>query len=431
MMPRRFPTHKKQSPTGLWFWGVGLMVIPFLTGCPATQVKQPPPRRIEQVEQKKTPEDVYRDAVSLHESGKQSGNTDYPQVIRLYRQALEEKPNLLEARYNLAAVYEEMGQYSQSAGLLADILRQEANHAPAVYRLSQVYFRMKQHRPALEMMQKFLDLQPASKKQAPMLLNLAAIMLEAGDYEGALRQARQCLVLDKNDIAAYRMIARVYLRQRQYKGVLFVYELSQKLKKQDARLENIRGLAYLGQQDYPQAMLAFQEATRINPQLFEAQMNLGALALQYQDHQRAAVALQAAVQLKPKHRTAWLAYAVAMRANKQFKQAEEAYLKKLLVMNQKDEAALFNLGVLYVKFMNNPKEGKTWLRKFIGEKGDQISNNHPAYQLLKEAEQSILVQERMKQQMKPDDQKPKTNTSPPKPPPSGTTPTAPPPTRVE
>lgn len=419
--------YRRQSARTWWFGSLVVLITPWITGCPATQVKAPPPRRVEVVEQKRTPEEVYRDALSLYESGKQSGKVDYPQVVRMYRQALEEKPALIEARYNLAAVYEEMGQYAQAAGSLADLLRQDPNHASAVYRLSQVYFRMKQFRPSLEMMQKFLELQPSLKKKAPMLLNLSSILLESGDYEGALKQARQCLVLDKSDISAYRMIARVYLRQRQYKGVLFVYELSQKLKKPDARLENIRGLAYLGQRDYPQAMVAFEEATRIDPQLFEAQMNLGALALQYQDHQRAATALQAATQIKPQHRHAWLAYAVAMRANKQFKKAEDAYLNKLLAANQKDDAALFNLGLLYVKFMNNPEEGKKWLRRYIGEKGDQISNNHPAYQFLKEAEQAIQVKKQMQQSGQPKPSDPPATKKPTDPPAAKAPETAPPP----
>ncbi|TNE51921.1 MAG: tetratricopeptide repeat protein [Deltaproteobacteria bacterium] len=371
-----------------------------LWGCSKPVVKKTQPRPRPVVEQRQTPEDIYREALSLHESGKRSGKVDYVRVTQLYSQALKEKPNLLQARYNLAALYEERGEYAQAAGLLADILRVKPRHAAATYRMAQVYFRLRKFSSALEMLKRYITLKPEMKKHPKILMNMAAIMTENGNYENALAKARQCLSQDNKNIEAYRAIARVYLKQKQYKSVHFVYELAEKLKKKDAKLENIRGLAYLGQRKFPLAMLAFGEAVNVDPKLFEAQMNLGALALQYQDKVRAVRSLGAAAKLRPRHRKALLAYAVALRTNKRMKAAESVYKDRLLKMKQNDPAALYNLGVLYVKFMSKPKLGRSYLRRFLGEMGDRAPANHPAHQLIKQAEQSILMQERMKQRMK-------------------------------
>lgn len=368
-------------------------------GCPTPVVKKPKPRIRKVVVQRQTPEDMYREARSLHESGKQSGKVDFARVVRLYQQALREKPDLVQARFNLAALYEEKGDYAQAAGLLADVLRVKPRHAPSIYRLSQVYFRLKKYRSSLSLMQRFVSLKPAMKKNPKVLMNMASIMTEAGDYNNALAKARECLSLDSKSVEAYRAIARVYLKQKRYKSVHFVYELAEKLKKKDAKLENIRGLAYLGQRKFPLAMLAFGQAVQVNPRLFEAQMNLGALALQYQDKQRAVRALGVATKLRPRHRQALLAYAVALRTTKKMKAAEAVYKNRLLAMKKNDPAALYNLGVLYVKFLSKPKEGKSYLRRFIGEMGDRVQSNHPAHQMIKQADQAILMQERMNKRM--------------------------------
>jgi tetratricopeptide (TPR) repeat protein len=253
-----------------------------------------------------------------------------------------------------------------------------------------------------------MALVPQQKENPDMLLNLASVMVASGEREEALKYARSTLAIDPTNIKAYRIIARVYLNQRRYAGVLLVHEMAtERTKKQDATLENIRGLAYLGQKEYPLALFAFEQAVKLDPSLFAAQMNLGILAMRYHDNNRSLNALQAASRLRPRNRDALMAYAVALRANKRFADAENVYLKQLLAVNPRDTDSMFNVGLLYVKFMNRPKDGSTYLRRFIGERNEQVPNNHIAYQLLQQAQQAIKMEEQMKQQQKQEQQKPK------------------------
>ncbi len=369
-------------------------------------------------------EDYFQEALSLHRQYRPgSGNPD--QIISLYKRALENKPEFVPALYNLAALYEDMGKYRAAAGVLADALRADPNHAPSVYRLAQVYVKMGQYRSALGMLRRYLKLRPQLKNNPKFQLTLAEMMIESGEYENALKEARKILSIYPKMIEPYRIIAKVYFKRGNYKGVLFVYEIAESLKKKDAQLENIKGLAFLRLKKLDKAFTSFDSAAKLDPQLFAAQMNLGTLALKYYDKARALHALQKAVQLKPRDKKALLAYAVALRINKKFPQAEKVYKEKILKYYPNDLDALLNLGILYVKFMNKPHEGKKYLRRFIGEKTD-ITNDHLAYKLLKEAEVRIRMLADMKRQQEEEKKKKKSKPAAPAAPTKKNSPNPPP-----
>tara|TARA_B100001989_G_C24544867_1_gene470056 strand:- start:36 stop:1238 length:1203 start_codon:yes stop_codon:yes gene_type:complete len=340
----------------------------------------------------------YQDAMSAYQSGKSSGKVDYKTVTMYLRKALQRQPRHIPARYNLAAVYEEMGKYRLADRLLGQVLQMNEKHKPALYRLSQVKVRQKLHGDALRLFMRYLELDPKSKTKPKMLVNLASLQLQNGNHEAASNTARRILIYDTKSIAAYRILARAYLKQRKYAVVHLVFQLAKKLNKKDARLLNVTGLAYIGQKKYPQALYRFTQATTLNPNLFEAQMNLGSLALNYSDYGRALKAFSQAAQLRPFHKDALLAYAVALRANGKYKQAENIYTKRLLPRYRNETRAKYNLGLLYLRYLKQPKKAKTYLRQYIGDMGSRISTSHDSYTLMKEADQMIKMQAYMKKQ---------------------------------
>lgn len=358
-----------------------------------TNVKKKPTR---QPTVQRTAEGAYQEALSMHQQMQGSGKADYTQVIKLYREAIQLNPSMANAHFNLAAIYEKNGRYKRAAQHLQQVLQAEPNNSDAMYRLAQVYVRGNQPMRALPLLQRFIRKNPAAKNSPRMLLNLASVQVQNNSYGQALITARKCLALDSKNIAAYRLIARVYLRQKRYEGVHVVYALSQKLGKKDARLFNIVGRAYMEQKKYPEAIYSFRQAVAIEPTLFAAQMNLGTLALQYYDKGRALRALSQATRLRPQDRSALLAYAVALRANKKFKDAESVYVNRLLKIQSNDSDSIFNLGVLYLRFLNKPKKAKSMFRRYIGIKGATIDQSHISYKLMNQAEQKIKAAEMMK-----------------------------------
>ncbi len=393
--------HKKKSVI------IGFLILLSLlfSGCFTKKTVVKKDKQVFNNQPKRTAEDAFQDGVSTYASGKSSGHIDYDKVIRYYREALNLRPNMQKAAFNLAAVYEEIGKYDAAARIFSQLVQSNPNNETALYRLVQVKVKQKRFAPALSLFLRYMRRRPERKKDPKMLANLSALQLGAGNHESALQTARKILVFDPNSLLAYRLLARVYLTQRKYNIVHLVKELTipitKKTGKKDAGLLNIQGLAFIGQKDYPKAILTFSEATKVDPSLFSAQMNLGLLALKYYDYNRALTALQQAARLRPRNRKALISYALALRANRKYQLAEKIYTNHLLKQNRHDSAALFNLGLLYLRFLKKPKKAKTMLRRFIGEESARISENHIAYKLLKEAEQAIKAQEyleKMKQQ---------------------------------
>ncbi|MCB9638825.1 MAG: tetratricopeptide repeat protein [Myxococcales bacterium] len=369
----------------------------FSVACTTTKtVVKPPERRV--VEVVRTAEDDYQEALTAHKDAKNNGGSSYQRAEKFYKEALEKKPSLSAARFNLAALYEDMGEYNRAARQLGQVLQQDEKNSQATYRLVQLYIRQNQNDVALRTFYRYLRLNPDKGKQAEMQINLASLQIANNQYEEALKTARGILALDPDNIQAYRIIARVYLQQKKYKIVHLVYQLAEKTKKKDARLFNIQGLAYLSEKKMPEAMYFFGEAAKLDPSLFSAQMNLGLLALRYHDYKRALDTLKKASTLRPRHEKALLGYALALRANRKFDEAEKVYKDKLLKFYKGNAASTFNLAVLYLRFMEKPEEAKALLRTYIGEQGSRISNTHVSYALLKEAEDRIKMKAEAKRE---------------------------------
>jgi tetratricopeptide (TPR) repeat protein len=380
-------------------------------GCTKTVKNDPPPKREVVVE--KTAEEIHQEALSMHKEGKRSGSLDHAQVEKLYRQAIEKKPSLSAAHFNLAALYEDMGQYNRATRQLGQALQGDEKNPEATYRLVQLYVRQKQHDNALRTFYRYLRLNPEGAKKAEMQINLASLQVAGNQYEDALKTARGILALDPENIEAYRVIAGVYLKQKKYKIVHLVYQLAEKTKKKDARLFNIRGLAFMSEQKMPEAMYFFGEAVKADPTLFSAQMNLGLLALRYHDYARALSTLEQAVKLRPLDQQALLGYALALRANRKFEEAEKVYQERLLKNYPSHAPSVFNLAVLHLRFMNKPKLAEVSLRRYIGEQGSRIGEKHAAYQLLKESQDRIKMleaEEKEKLANKPKPRAKQTNT---------------------
>lgn len=378
-----------------------------LSGCPSQKpvIKDAGPK-----EPVLTGEEVYNRALTLHRDGKSANKVQYKAVASLYMKALTLKPSLFNAHFNLGSLYEEQGKFEKAARHFGRALNINKNHGPTMYRLAQVRVKQKRFESAYDIFNRLLAANPKLKNNTSMLSNLSTLQRENGNYEGALTSARKILVLDTTSVVAYRLIAQVYLKQAKYAGVHIVYRLSKKLKKDDPYLNNIRGMAYLKQKKEPEALVYFQKATSRLPTMFEAQMNLGLLSLKYNDYKRALVALSQAAKLKPKHKKALLALAIAQRTNDKLKSSEKTYMK-LHKLDKNDPKVMLNLGILYVKFMRQPKKGQTWLRKYIGEKTD-IPSTHLAHKLLKQAENQIKMNAARKAAM--DAEKKKKPKAPPK-----------------
>ncbi|MCB9761384.1 MAG: tetratricopeptide repeat protein [Alphaproteobacteria bacterium] len=129
--------------------------------------------------------------------------------------------------------------------------------------------------------------------------------------------AQQILLVDPENVAAYRNLSRTYFAMGDYRMSLLCAEKAQTMNDGDAGIYNNIGVTYLKQGDIPRRDLeAFKTAIKLDPNNVEANLNLGFIALDAGDFDEALGCFEAVVKARPENIDGQLGYAVALRGTR-------------------------------------------------------------------------------------------------------------------
>ena len=183
------------------------------------------------------------------------------------RRRLEKYPADFLAHYNLGALLQIRGKYSEAASVYRIALRTEPKNVTA-------------HN------------------------SLAAALLLQEDVAGAIAEFRETLLLDPQYLNARYNLARALAISGDLAGAREEYLSFLKDKPQDAGAQAGLGTIEFKQRNFPDALLHFREAARLDPQNAEAQVNLGTLLAISGDLVAAKEAFETALRLDPNQEAA-------------------------------------------------------------------------------------------------------------------------------
>lgn len=115
------------------------------------------------------------------------------------------------------------------------------------------------------------------------------------------------------------------------------------------------GISLLRKGDSKGAQVAFQKSLESDPKHIGALAGLAEALLQQGHHQEARAPVQQALALQPKNGAVHRAWGRYLSSQKEFKKAEEAYLKAVQ-LDFKDASAYMDLGNLYLGGLNRPNQ---------------------------------------------------------------------------
>ncbi len=104
--------------------------------------------------------------------------------------------------------------------------------------------------------------------------NLAVIMLEQGDTDGAIAEYRAALKIDPDSVPAHTGLGNAYLAQGNFEQASREYQSVLQRRPGDARAMNNLGDVYARQKNWPEAIGEFEAALTADPNFDLARRNL-------------------------------------------------------------------------------------------------------------------------------------------------------------
>jgi len=120
-----------------------------------------------------------------------------------------------------------------------------------------------------------------------------------GDYQGAIADYNQAILLNPNLAEAYNNRGLVFSKQGNFSGAIADYNQAIKLNPNYAAAYNNRGLVQSGQENFSGAIADYNRALLLNPQLAEAYNNRGLVFSKQGNFQDAIADYNQAIKLDP------------------------------------------------------------------------------------------------------------------------------------
>ncbi|MBK8481749.1 MAG: tetratricopeptide repeat protein [Proteobacteria bacterium] len=301
--------------------------------------------------------------------------------------AVYDEHQLVEARFNVAALTEECGDTKTADRLYAELLQAHAGYGPALNNRGRLALLAGQRAEAAEFFR-----QAVAVGSSDGYVNIALLQREralAGD-EAALREAvdniHRALAVDSYNIQAYDTLATLVFDRAKTNADLEIARLIcvQAIKQRPdyAPVYNVLGLVLLRMDEVTRALRQFKQAVELDERFIEAQMNIGAIALGFRDYKTAEQSFTKVLALNPDAPTrfqATIGRGVAYRGQRRFDEALAQY-RAAEALDANHPAVAFDIGVLLQDYLFDGsdadkgiaqlRQARTLLQRFAAASSD-------------------------------------------------------------
>ena len=393
-------------------------------------------------------------AVQQYQSAKKSdglSGSECRSVASAFKNAADENPTLLEARFNQGAVLQECGNEDDAVKIWEGM-----KYGPAIANLGYVAWKAGDTGKAESLFSRAIEVDPLHSVEARN--NLAQILRDKAhraddsqskkQYVGqAVSNLRTVLAIDSNNLQAFATLAFIYYdmnmlemaklvgnqaikkadeiatgkfeeekveeaaegkaakggKGKKAKGdkkeggddegvkAVDVREagtgVTPEMKKQLAVVHNTLGLVELKKKNISPAIKQFKEAVVLDGGFAEARLNLAALSLNNRDYGTAEENFREALKMQPKNYEAAIGLGVALRGNKKIDDAETQY-KAAQKLDSSNPSSYFNLGLLYQDYKDGQKPALHQAQDYYRQFLSHVTGSTPGY-LKRDAEKRI------------------------------------------
>lgn len=257
-------------------------------------------------------------------------------AVALLEGIVRAEPRNAEARLLLGSILMEEGRHAESIGLLRDAVRLQPQSAEAHNALGEAYNAARDAKQARPEFEKAAALDP---RHAQARINLAAILVEAGEFPAAAQHLdRAIALLGKTPDVAYPLYlrAKVTMERRELAKAAADLEQAVKLRPDFAEAWSDLGEARRNLADDAGAVEAFKRAVEANPEGAVARTRLGSKLLDLGKVSEAIPHLREAARLDPTNQSALNSLLIALRKDGRTDEANAVKLQLAQLLREKN-----------------------------------------------------------------------------------------------
>lgn len=287
---------------------------------------------------------------------------DYKLAVENLRTAVELEPDFAEAYYNLGILLMELDQSAEAIAPLERAKEIDPEVLDYTVALGRAYAATGKTDDAEPLFLEVVAREPANLAAKN---NLAALNLQRGEIDKALKYLQEILREDDQNVPAIKTMGLVYKKQDNKSLAKYMFNKAAKIDAKDADLHNNLGLVFMSEENVPRAVNEFQKAIDVDPNYLEARLNLGSILLEYLDYKRANEQFVEAVRISPDHCVARLGSAASAYALGEHQRSADNYQYYVDKCDADHRSSYERLAKLNETFLNNPKAAIGYYEKLL------------------------------------------------------------------
>jgi len=231
----------------------------------------------------------------------------------------------IAAQFERAVAHHQRGELAQAEAAYREILAHTPWHFDALHLLGIVRMQRGEHRDAIELIRKAVDIDPRNPNKAAALANLGIALSETGRAAEALDAFEKSLALAPRNAQTLYNLGNAQLALRDYDNALASYDRALALKPDYVAALNNRGNALAALRRAAEALVSFDRAIAIAPDSADALNNRADALLTLQRPDEALASADRALLLRPGFADAINSRGNALRALKRYDEAARAF----------------------------------------------------------------------------------------------------------
>ena len=267
----------------------------------------------------------------------------YEKAINYYNEAIELKPDNIEAYSHRGAAYSDKGDYDRAIKDLNKAIELNPYYVNAYNNRGAAYSDKGEYDRAIKDLNKAIELNP---NDVNAYYNRGVAYKDKGELDLAIKDYDKAIELNPNDVSAYNNRGVAYKDKDELDLAIKDYDKAIELKSDFAMPYNNRGVAYKDKGELDLAIKDHDKAIELNPDNAEAYTNRGLIYEAKGDYDRAIKDHDKALELNPNdvsaHNNRGTAYAKKGEYDRAIKD-----LNRALELNLDNAKVYTNRGLIY------------------------------------------------------------------------------------